>query len=623
MKTLLVSKYSRPLVAGYGLWVVLAYTVSAADMGNVDNAVFKRVDPSVVAIQHERAGGSGFIISPEGHILTNGHVVSARDREEPKRTAKSITVILHDESKYQAKVIGFCLDPDVALIKIEPDKPLQPVEFGDSRAAHIGQKCFAVGMPLGLKRTFTGGILSNVSRTDLGTFTTVLQTDAAINPGNSGGPLFDISGKVLGLNTYGAGGNNLGFTIPIHVALVLKDHYLKWGRFKRASIPLIRFGEVYEELAKTLGVKPGILVHYVMPGTTAAKAGFQAGDVITAMNGKPVSARIKSDLLDFNWEVVTRKIGTKMTFKVIRRRGKTSREITVTVFLEEDDPSPRYGHQWGEIKEERYDALGLSYRRLVRLDRVLRNLPDDQGVLVSGTSGSQTASKAGLWRGDIVTSVEGVKTPDVKTFEAQIEKSLLVRKKLILITLQRRKTVLKTALKPFYNLQGKKIVLIVPEKDFEHFDLVRRNFIGYGAELTFATSAGKPVVKDKEIKVKSAASLGAIKAKDFDLVMFLGGDGAKALWQDEQALGLVRDAIKEKKLLAAAGAASMILINADPAMLKKKITTAKEYSSLALEKKANYTGKDVQKDKGVITTTGFDKKVMRQFLQAVRLLVRK
>jgi len=115
---------------------------------DIPDDIVKKVDPSVVAIQHESAGGSGFIITTNGYILSNGHVVRGSDEEDPTQTAKSITVILNDEQKYPAKVIGFSMDPDISLLKIEPTKPLQPVEFADSRHVQIGQRVFAVGMPM-------------------------------------------------------------------------------------------------------------------------------------------------------------------------------------------------------------------------------------------------------------------------------------------------------------------------------------------------------------------------------------------------------------------------------------------------------------------------------------------
>ena len=149
--------------------------------------LFDKVNASVVSIQHENAGGSGFIISEDGYILTNGHVISLMDRENPKDVAKRITVVLHDESKYQAQVIGFSLDPDIALIKIKPKSKLSTATLADSTKARTGQECYAFGAPLGLKRTLTKGIISNTAQTSLGTFTKVIQTDAAINPGNSGG----------------------------------------------------------------------------------------------------------------------------------------------------------------------------------------------------------------------------------------------------------------------------------------------------------------------------------------------------------------------------------------------------------------------------------------------------
>jgi S1-C subfamily serine protease len=219
--------------------------------------------------------------------------------------------VLSNEEKYPARVIGFSMDPDVSLLKIEAGHPLQPVEFADSRAAQVGQRCFAVGTPVGLKRTFTGGLLSNVDRADLGTETKVFQTDAAINPGNSGGPLFDHEGRVLGLNTYASSGNNnLGFTIPIHVAAVLKEHFLKHGRFVRAVLPYYLSGELYDELARALGVERGVLINYVLPDSPAAAAGLRDGDVIVEIDGQPCGARTVAEALDIDWELMTRPLGS-------------------------------------------------------------------------------------------------------------------------------------------------------------------------------------------------------------------------------------------------------------------------------------------------------------------------
>ncbi len=309
--------------------VLLLSNVNASEPGEIPDDVVKKVDPSVVAIQHVGAVGSGFIISEDGYILTNGHVIRGSDKENPKVPAKSITVVMYDEQKFSATVIGFCMNPDVALIKVDPGYPLQPVEFADSRSVQIGETCFAVGTPVGLKRTFTKGIISNVNRTDLNTFTPVIQTDAAINPGNSGGPLFDQYGRVLGLNTYGMKGNNLGFTIPSHVALVLKDHHMEFGRFNRSEIPFFVGVEMYDELADAVGVEHGILVQYVMKGTTVYKAGLRMGDVIVKVDDKDVSARTRSEMQEFTWDLAIREPGSPVEFTVLVPTALEADRLTI------------------------------------------------------------------------------------------------------------------------------------------------------------------------------------------------------------------------------------------------------------------------------------------------------
>ncbi|MEK7450161.1 MAG: trypsin-like peptidase domain-containing protein, partial [Planctomycetota bacterium] len=283
-----------------------------AGLDEAGAVLFKKVDPTVVAIQHEEAGGSGFIIDPNGYIITNGHVVSSASRswwndqpEDPTETAKRITVVLSDERKFQAKVIGHSLDPDVALIKIETNEPLPIVVLGDSENVKAGQRSYAFGMPYGLKRTLTAGIVSNVDRTDLDTFTKVIQTDAPINPGNSGGPLFNEKGEVIGINTYGMWGEGLGFTIPINVAKVMKEHFIKYGKFKRAAFPFFILKEIDNDLAGVLGINEGILVDYVDPGSPADKSGLKNGDIIVALNNQPISASNRAGLKDAIWKFTT------------------------------------------------------------------------------------------------------------------------------------------------------------------------------------------------------------------------------------------------------------------------------------------------------------------------------
>ncbi len=567
---------------------------------DIPDDIVKKVDPAVVAIQHESAGGSGFVITPDGYILTNGHVVRGNDDEDPTQTARSITVILNDEQKFPAKVIGFSLDPDVALIKIEPGHRLQTVEFADSRKVQVGQRCFAVGMPLGLKRTFTRGILSNIERTDLGTETKVFQTDAAINPGNSGGPLFDHNGRVLGLNTYAQrGANNLGFTLPIHVALVLRDHFLSHGRFVRADLPTYVTSEIYSELAQALGVEKGILISSVIPGSSAFKAGLREGDIIIETDGHPCSARTHAELLDYEWELATRNPGGDVSFTLLRGPAGDRKRVSVTAKLEAQELMPRWGLHAGEIIEHRYDALGLGVRQIVTYSRILNALSDVKGVLVSTASKVGPAGRAGLRETDIITHIAGHPTPDVASFQHELEDQLTRRIKAIEFTIARGKGTYSTALAPYYALSGTKVALIVPPRDAEYVELMRRELIASGASLSIS------------------APNASLLVSDFDIILLAGGAGARELWTNPEALRLVKEAVAAKKITAAVGVSVIVLANAIPDIAGKKLTTTKDLSAEAIKTRANYTGKDVETDGEIITTTGFDRAAVRAFLKAI------
>ena len=566
---------------------------------DLTDQVFKRVDPSVVAIQHERAGGSGFIISPDGYIITNGHVVEGNDAEDPKESAKFITVILSDERKYPAKVIGFCMNPDVALIKITPDEPLTPVRIGDSRAVEVGEPCFAVGSPVGLKRTFTRGILSNIDRTDLDTFTIVLQTDAAINPGNSGGPLFDLDGRVLGINTYGVSGNNLGFTIPIHVAMVLKDHFLRYGHFVMADFPLFLCGEIYDDLAKVLGVKDGILVKHVMKGTSADKAGLKDGDIITAVNGKPCKARTRAELLEFNWEWAIREPGSKIELSILRGAPGSNEVVKIEAVLEAAEPLPQYARYRGEIKEYRYASLGLGVKQIVSLHRILLSLGDDQGVLIKHVLRNSTASKSGLRTYDIITHVAGVPVEDVTSFRDVLESQLKAHKKEIEIQYVRSRLKGTTAIAPYYDMLDKRVLLVESPGMTKYFDIIRRELVADGANIIR----------------RNVNEMTGVKIDDYDILLLVGGEDMQPLWTSKATLKVVHDAWKAEKICAAVGAAAMALVSADPEILEKKITTSKAASGEAIKKGANYTGNDVEKDDNLITTTAVSRKAMRSFIK--------
>ena len=568
--------------------------------------LFRKVDPTVVTLQHERSLGSGFIISADGYILTNGHVVQGEDDEDPRAVAKRITVILSDERKYPGVVVGHCLDPDVALVKIQPEAPLPVVEFGDSDACCAGQHCYAFGSPKGLKRTLTEGILSNVECTGMNTFSILIQTDAAINKGNSGGPLFNEKGQVLGLNTYSrTDAQNVSFAVPINVAKAMKEHYLKWGRFRRADLPTVVFEDLYEDLAQALGVSGGVLIDHVVPGSGAEAAGLKPGDVVAAVDGAAVSARNPGELRRFVWSFVTREVGARIVLRILRpRSGGAPETLEVPCVLAEAPPAPRSGYQVGEIPQALYDELGFGVQRIVPESRLAYGLPEAQGVLVSSVFDNTPARKAGLGVGatgpcDVLTAVEGEAVADPAAFRTALLSSLKAGRKQIRLTYRRQKNVVETALAPYYSLAGKRVALLVPAKDAEWADLLRDALLISGAQVVEANPA-------------------AVKAADLDALLLAGGSGAAAFRGQPALAALVRDMAKSRKVLAAVGAGSLALLEAEPALLEKKVTTVEDLADQALALKAKYTGKAVESDGKLVTTTGFDKPALRAFVQAFK-----
>ncbi len=575
---------------------------AAADTsGGIPVEIVRKVDPSVVAIKHEKAQGSGFIVSADGYILTNGHVVRAEDPEDPTLPAESITVVLSDDRKYPARVIGFWMDPDVALIKITPDGALTPVEYADSRSARTGQRCFAVGNPVGLKRTYTSGLLSNVERTDLGTETKVLQTDAAINPGNSGGPLFDLEGRVLGINTYGIqGGNNLGFTIPIHVVLAVKDSLLKHGRFVRSEVNLAVFGEVSDELAAGLGIAHGVLVHHVEPGSPAAQAGLCAGDVVVALDGQPCAARNRAQALDFDWELTISPPGRKLRLSVARLGQAGTREVEVV--LQEACPMPAYARHSGELRELRVDALGFGATELVEMHRYIHNLGPAAGVLVSSLAKESAAAKAGLRQNDILTAVGGRPVDSLKSFREALSAALAARGAAFEVGVVRGRLRFDTALAPDYPLKEKRALILVADPAWSHLPVLQLELAAEGC-----------AVETQSLAALDAAKLAA-GAPD---VLLLGGDGDFPAALPEAAAKVAVAVRAARATLAATGAASPLLVKAVPELAGKKMTCARSAANALSALGATYTGMDVESGENLVTSTAADRKITRKFIRSV------
>lgn len=595
--------------------------IGSAPAVDIPEDIMEKVDPSVVSIQHEKAGGTGFIISEDGYILTNGHVVMGDDPELPTEPARRITIILNDDRKYSARVLGFSLDPDVALIKIESANPLIPVEFADSHAASVGQRVFAVGTPVGLKRTFTSGILSNVRRTDLATETVVFQTDAAINSGNSGGPLFDREGRVLGVNTYASRGqNNLGFTIPIHVALDMVEDFKTRGRFVRSWIPLFFTGELYDELRRALEIENGILITYVMEDSKAAEMGLKMGDLLVKVDDEAVSARTYADLLDFEWSQTIRPAGEETTLTILRGAPGARTEHTLRGKLEELPLLPAFNRHRGELVEHRYASLGLGVEAYTDLHHVIHQIPRSaSGVFVKTVLDSSVASRAEIHEGDVIRQVGDHPVSSVREFRNVFDRELAKGESAIPLRLIRNKLDVITAIAPDYLMRNRKVVLVTTSEFSHDLDLIRRELLGKGATLRIATPEGESIpLNGNGDLLEADLAFSDIAEAEADILLFTGGEAGKAFRENEQLLKLVRDALAdEQPILAFIGESALLPVLASPEKLELKITLPREFSGEAVRRGATYTGKDVESDKKLVTTTGTERSDLREFLQTI------
>lgn len=318
-------------------------TINTSDKPNVEKAVAQKSMQSVVGIttvgvsedmfstQKQTKGlGSGVIVSKEGYILTNNHVV------DPSKT-KSVTVILSDGTKRKAKVLWSDKTLDLAVIKIDPKGlDLKPVEFGDSSQVSIGDKAIAIGNPLGinLKSTLTSGYISGKDRVitlqDGSTMEGLFQTDAAINPGNSGGGLFNDKGQLIGINTAKAGNSDgIGFAIPSNLAKPILEQIIKNGKFESVSlgirgIDVSRYNVLGQE---KLPIDSGVYIHEILSGSPAESAGLKPKDIITKVGDTKVTSNstLKAALLNY-------KIGDKVKIEVYRDGNTTIIEVTFSQF---------------------------------------------------------------------------------------------------------------------------------------------------------------------------------------------------------------------------------------------------------------------------------------------------
>jgi len=352
-----------------------------------------------------RSLGSGVIVSRDGYILTNNHVVE---------NAQKLSVVIGDKKKYDAKVIGTDPKTDVAVIKINA-KDLPTATLGNSDECKVGQWVIAVGNPFSLMHTVTAGIISAKGRSDVtqGSYQDFIQTDAAINPGNSGGALADLEGRVIGINSAivtPSGGNvGIGFAIPVNMAKQVMDSLISKGKVTRGYLAILP-QDVDEDLAKQLKLKSteGSLVSNVTPGGAADKAGIKKGDFIVEFNGKKV--KNTTDLRNFVAETPP---GTSV--KVVFIRDGQTKEVTAVVGEMPEEHPERAAR--AEMKEEQVNKkTGLSIQDLTPAIARQLGYQGESGVLVTAVEAGSPAEDAQLQSGDLIKEVNRIEVKNVEDF---------------------------------------------------------------------------------------------------------------------------------------------------------------------------------------------------------------
>jgi serine protease Do len=374
------------------------------------------------ALKHEQSG-SGFIVDRNGYIITNNHVVEKMDH---------IRVKLHSEGgEYRARLIGYDRETDLAVIKIDPKTPLDPVTIGNSDAIQVGDWAVAIGSPFGLEASVTAGIVSATGREIIPTqqFQRFIQTDAAINPGNSGGPLLDIRGEVIGVNTMIAtqnGSNNgIGFALPVNTAVRVYNDIIRTGRVTRGSIGITWSKNDKPDLLKALGESHGVLVGDVKKGGPSEKAGIAADDIILAMDGKPIKdgddlvTRVAESPIGSVATLEVDRGGKKMNFKVtiLDRNEVFKTEIAGLEGEEEEQPEPK-------AEATSQAKFGIRIRGLSDAERATDGLAEKKGVVVTSVDADSFAEDIGMQEKDVIVSINRepvTSVDDVRRIQARLQ----------------------------------------------------------------------------------------------------------------------------------------------------------------------------------------------------------
>jgi len=354
--------------------------------------------------QKRRSLGSGFIVSEDGYILTNNHVVEKADE---------VTVTLLDKEDYKAEVVGTDPKTDIALIKIKPDKKLRPVRLGDSDSLEIGEWVVAIGNPFGLGHTVTAGIVSAKGRViGSGPYDDFIQTDASINPGNSGGPLFNLKGEVVGINTaIIQGGQGIGFATPIRMATSILGQLKEKGKVTRGWLG-VYIQRLTPEIAESLNVPEGkgALVTEVMKDGPAEKAGLKSGDVIVRFGGQDVE-----DQHELPQIVASTTPGKKVPVTILRDGKRVELTVKIAEMEEERTASGKGGPDLSK-------GLGLTVQEITPEVAKHLGIENRKGVLVTDVESGSPADDAGFREGDVIRQIDRRPVSNAEEFGTVMKK---------------------------------------------------------------------------------------------------------------------------------------------------------------------------------------------------------
>ncbi|MGC8604294.1 MAG: DegQ family serine endoprotease [Desulfomonilaceae bacterium] len=379
---------------------------------------------------HPQGMGSGVIVSSDGLILTNAHVV---------KDADEIKVTISDKRSFKAKVKGIDTESDIAVIEIDA-KGLPTANLGDSSKLQVGEIVFAIGNPFGLNRTVTSGIVSATGRTNVGIidYEDFIQTDAAINPGNSGGPLVNIDGDVIGINTAIAtrsgGYQGIGFAIPSSSAKLIMDDLIKHGKVKRGLLG-VNIQDMNDSLAKSFGRKDaqGALVSQVIEGSPAEKAGIKAGDIILKFNNQPVTGAANLKNL-----VGKEKPGTSATLTIYRDKKTLDLPVKIAERTQKAIAASGTNGATGKSSNaETSNDLGIQIEPVPEAVASKMDLKEGQGILVKDINSNGVGAMMGLRSGDVIVEVDGTTVASVETFNKAVSEAK--KNKVIRLKVQRGK----------------------------------------------------------------------------------------------------------------------------------------------------------------------------------------